>query len=121
MNKFLSLIVAVISSSFSAGCASTFGNYSAFEEKTLLDHGSSEEEVQEALGHPGEIETRGNKEAWKYCKNNLFAPNQEYLIIWIHDEQYVDHKTFTQRRGYACGSNYPKVAWDSFPETSASR
>lgn len=121
MKKNPLFFIAITFPIFASGCASVIGNTDAFEEKNHLNDGASGTEVRKALGSPGDVEKRQSKEAWKYCKNDLLSSNQEYLIVWIHDDQYVGHTTFTQRRGLTCSGNYPKVSWDGFPENTASR
>jgi len=121
VNKSAFFFIMAILPFFTSGCASVIGNTDAFEEKNHLDDGASGADIRKALGSPGDVEKRQSKEAWKYCKNDLMASHQEYLIIWLHDDRFVGHTTFTQKRGLVCGGEYPRVSWDGFPETTASR
>ena len=110
MKKFF-VLLALISL---LGCTFQGGRLDGDSPNQIVALGSNEAIVEQTLGPPGFVETRGRATAWQYCSTGLI--NDTYRIVWFVDGAVAafSKQNASMAEGF-CDQAYPAVNWSARP------
>lgn len=96
------------------GCTFQGGRLDGDAPDETVALGSTEEIVEQTLGRPGFVETRGRAIAWQYCSTGLI--NDTYQIVWFVDGAVAafSKQNASMAEGF-CDQAYPPVNWSARP------
>ncbi|UTH44937.1 hypothetical protein [Loktanella salsilacus] len=111
----LQRIIIVFGLFLLAGCTFQGGRLNGASPESLIARGETQESVQQKLGKPGFMDSKGRAEAWQYCSGGLL--NDTYRTIWFVDGRVANFSKMNASlaQGF-CDQAFPAVNWGNRPE-----
>lgn len=97
-----------------SSCTFQGGRLEGNDPQGIVSRGETQSAVQQKLGSPGFIDSKGRAEAWQYCSTGII--NDTYRTIWFVDGMVVDFSKVNASlaEGF-CDQTYPAVNWAKRP------